>query len=262
MLTNYHTHTYRCNHAYGTEEEYIQRAIEAGFSELGFSDHAPYIFSQSGYVSDFRMKIEQYHDYVETLIELRKKYADKIKIHIGLETEYYPKLFRNNLEFLMEEPLDYMILGQHFTNNEFDGTYACCMSAMREAVLVRYAEQVEEAVGTGCFTYIAHPDLIMYDTKKPEYRRHMRRICEAAASIDIPLEINLLGIEDKRCYPNEVFFELAAECKNKVIIGFDAHCPDEVYSHITESARKVAESICTRFGLERVERPKLIKPKL
>ncbi len=26
---NYHTHTYRCHHALGNEEEYVQKAIEA-----------------------------------------------------------------------------------------------------------------------------------------------------------------------------------------------------------------------------------------
>lgn len=41
MLTNYHTHTTRCGHAEGTEEEYILTALRCGFKVLGFSDHAP-----------------------------------------------------------------------------------------------------------------------------------------------------------------------------------------------------------------------------
>ena len=31
MLTNYHTHTARCGHAEGTEEEYILTALRCGF---------------------------------------------------------------------------------------------------------------------------------------------------------------------------------------------------------------------------------------
>ena len=31
MLTNYHTHTTRCGHAEGTEEEYILTALRWGF---------------------------------------------------------------------------------------------------------------------------------------------------------------------------------------------------------------------------------------
>ena len=40
---NYHTHTKRCGHAIGEDEEYVVNAIEAGLTDLGFSDHCPYI---------------------------------------------------------------------------------------------------------------------------------------------------------------------------------------------------------------------------
>ncbi len=42
MIANYHTHTWRCHHAKGTEREYVERAIEGGLKILGFSDHTPY----------------------------------------------------------------------------------------------------------------------------------------------------------------------------------------------------------------------------
>ena len=34
-----HTHTKRCGHAFGADEEYVQAAIDAGIKVLGFSDH-------------------------------------------------------------------------------------------------------------------------------------------------------------------------------------------------------------------------------
>lgn len=37
MIANYHTHTWRCRHADGTEREYVERAIEGGLKILGFS---------------------------------------------------------------------------------------------------------------------------------------------------------------------------------------------------------------------------------
>ena len=39
MIANYHTHTWRCHHADGTEREYVENAIAAGIKILGFSDH-------------------------------------------------------------------------------------------------------------------------------------------------------------------------------------------------------------------------------
>ena len=44
MIANYHTHTWRCRYANGTEREYVERAIEGGLKILGFSDHSPYPF--------------------------------------------------------------------------------------------------------------------------------------------------------------------------------------------------------------------------
>ena len=43
MPVNYHTHTFRCGHAENVPDEaYLQRAIEQGFTVLGFSDHTPW----------------------------------------------------------------------------------------------------------------------------------------------------------------------------------------------------------------------------
>ena len=58
MKVNLHAHTVRCNHASGTEREYIENAVKAGFTRYGFADHAPYVF-KNGYYSNFRMKPEQ-----------------------------------------------------------------------------------------------------------------------------------------------------------------------------------------------------------
>lgn len=60
LKANYHTHTYRCQHAYGSEREYIEAAIRMGIAELGFSDHVPCPF-KDGYVSGIRMTMEQAH---------------------------------------------------------------------------------------------------------------------------------------------------------------------------------------------------------
>ena len=59
MIANYHTHTPRCNHARGGEEEYIQNAVAGGLEILGFADHSPYWFTGAGdYYSTFRMRPE------------------------------------------------------------------------------------------------------------------------------------------------------------------------------------------------------------
>jgi len=44
MRIDLHNHTIRCNHATGTIDEYIQRAIELGVDIYGFAEHAPMNF--------------------------------------------------------------------------------------------------------------------------------------------------------------------------------------------------------------------------
>ena len=42
MQKNYHTHTFRCNHASMEDERaYIESAIAGGLKVLGFADHVP-----------------------------------------------------------------------------------------------------------------------------------------------------------------------------------------------------------------------------
>ena len=43
LYSNYHTHTFRCGHALpNPDEDYVLKAIELGYKNLGFSDHAPF----------------------------------------------------------------------------------------------------------------------------------------------------------------------------------------------------------------------------
>ena len=48
---NYHTHTTRCFHAIGKDEEYVKAAIQANIKELGFSDHTPWHYDCLLYTS-------------------------------------------------------------------------------------------------------------------------------------------------------------------------------------------------------------------
>ena len=87
MRANYHTHTWRCNHATGTEEEYVKAAIDQKFDILGFSDHTPQFFPE-GYKSGFRMETGELDNYCSVVRDLRDRYRDHIQSHMGLEGEY------------------------------------------------------------------------------------------------------------------------------------------------------------------------------
>ena len=54
----------------------------------------------------------------------------------------------------------------------------------------------------------------------------MERLCRAATELNIPLELNLLGLRAHRTYPSARFFHIAKACGNTIVAGIDAHDPD------------------------------------
>lgn len=220
---NYHTHTVRCKHASGSEREYIESAIRNGFKTLGFSDHTPQPY-ESGFVSPIRMDMSELDGYVDTLKALREEYADRIDIKIGLEAEYYPERFDKLMKEVRKRDIDYLILGQHHVPDEEYGCY-CGNPTPDEDLLEDYVELVIEALETGEFMYLAHPDLIHFTGSDDVFISHMTRLCKYAKDKEIPLELNVLGFITGRWYPTESFFRTASKTGCRIIYGCDAHAP-------------------------------------
>ena len=160
ISANYHTHTVRCKHAVGEEREYIEAAISEGFKILGFSDHTPQPYPE-GFISGIRMDMTQLKDYTDTLVKLRDEYKDQIQILIGYEVEFTRKYFEPLLEELKKYPLDFIIQGQHYVEDEVEGFYVGSETDSEEK-LKAYVDFTIEGMKTGLFTYLAHPDLINF----------------------------------------------------------------------------------------------------
>lgn len=261
MTTNFHNHTYRCFHAGGEDEEYVLSAIENGFDEIGFSDHCAWRFD-SDYVSGMRMSEDQIGEYVASVRSLSEKYADKIKIHLGWEVEYFKKHLPWMIETLSRFDFDYIILGHHFGGDEPGGVYNGAMKT--EEDLECYVCEVCEAMESGLFTYLAHPDLYMRgrfefdETARSAGERIIRKSIETAT----PLEFNLLGLEyrsvygEKDGYPFPEFWALAAEMGATAIIGLDAHQPGKYANR--EFIEKGEKSL-KETGIRVIERPEFRK---
>lgn len=246
MLANYHTHTFRCRHAEGSDREFIEAAVSHGMKVLGFSDHCPWIFDD-GYVSGTRMLPSELDGYFSSLTDLKKEYAGEVAIYIGFEAEFVPELMEKQNKLLADYPVDYMIMGQHFTHPEMKSPYTG-FPTTSEAELAEYVDLVIQGMETGKYKYVAHPDLLNFVGNDDIYIRHYTRLCQYLASKDIPVEINMLGVNDGRHYPNEKFLKIAAETGNTAIIGCDAHNPLALKdTGAMEKCRRLAEKISIRL---------------
>lgn len=251
MNYNYHTHTARCFHAKGTDEEYVISAIEAGYEEIGFADHCPWNFD-GDFVSGMRMHKDEFPSYCESVKGLKEKYKDKISIKLGLECEYFPKYFPWLRKKLEEYGVDYIILGHHFSGDEIGGKYNGALRSQSELEI--YKNDIISALDENIFSYIAHPDIFMrgYDSFDIKCEEISRAIIEKAVEKKVPLEYNLLGLshginDRKPGYPHPSFWKIAAEYKPLTVIGIDAHHPD---AYKEKAIYEKAVSDLKNLGLE------------
>lgn len=257
MDYNYHTHTFRCGHADGLEEEYVLSAISAGIKCMGFSEHAPLRFS-NGYESKYRLSIAEIKLYFNELLRLKEKYKDQIDIKIGFEFEYYHDMFDQMLKDVVEWGAEYLLVGEHFYSP------ICEKERIKHSTehqkddyegLRSYVDAVVSAIKTKKFTYVCHPDMISVVGDKKIYQEQMERLCVASKEYDIPVEINFLGIRENRLYPNEWFWEVAGKVGCPVTFGFDAHTAKDAGDR--ESLKR-ANELVKKYNLNYIGKPKLI----
>ena len=255
MDYNYHAHTVYCSHATGTAEEYIQFAIAGGIRYMGFSDHIPLRYPD-GYESGYRVPYDKGQEYVDSIKELREKYAGQLELLVGFEMEYYPAYFEQMLQTAKDLGGEYLILGHHFLGPEHPNGHGVTHETNRFGDLLEYVDSAIEGLETGVFSYMAHPDSLFFTGSEQQYEKHMRRLCIKARELDIPLELNFLGMRRGRHYPAERFWKIAGEVGVPVTFGCDAHaaqhaCPGETLETAIEWVR--------RFKLNYIGRPKIRK---
>lgn len=257
MDYNFHAHTYLCNHATGTPEEYILKAIEGGLKYYGFSDHAAFDFPD-GHNYRFRVPGEKLDEYKKIVFGLREKYKDKIKIFYGFEMEYYPKFFDAMLKIAKNAGAEYLILGQHFLFNEEKKSDAA-LNAFRKVEtkeeFFNFTECVTSAIKSGVFTYIAHPDTIDFDDYEV-YKTEVEKICKTSKEYNVPLEINFQGLREGRAYPKEKFWEIAGKIGCPVTFGFDSH---QTHAACDKESLPKAMELVEKFKLNYIGKPELKK---
>lgn len=252
-----HTHTDRCGHARGTDEEFVLAAINAGIKVLGFSDH---VFLPGIDQPSVRGRYEDLYEYIESISYLKEKYKDQIEIHIGFECEYFKEFDEYYRSLLKDFKIEYLILGQHFIMEHGELVYL--RNELGPRVIDIYYSYLEEGIKTGMFLYLAHPDLFF--TVLDEYDEYAVQMCEKICKLckeyNVPIEINLNGmtwtLPNKKGYPDERFWEIASKFGNDVVIGYDAHWPE--FFQETKYMDYALE-IVKKYNLKLINKDELIK---
>ena len=249
MRIDLHNHTTRCNHAEGSIDEYIQRAIELGIDIYGFSEHAPMDFDEG-----YRLSFDEMEAYRSDILSAKERYQDRIKILLGYEVDWLPGHID---ERVLGAEVDFLIGSVHFIdkwsfdNPEFIGGWE---ERSVDEIWQAYFEATEAMAKSGLFDIAGHFDLIKvfkYLPKK-DIRLLAKNTLKAIKESNMVLEVNSAGLRKPigELYPSKLLLEEAFALDIPITFGSDAHSVDQVgfgYEEAITMARTVGYSQAVTF---------------
>lgn len=233
MMVDYHTHNFLCNHAEGKLEEYILRAIERGFDEIGCSDHSP---MPDNFDAPHRMTEEQFYSvYKPTVIELREKYKGKIDVKFALEGDFFPGTEAWVKNFNVKNNFDYVIGSVHYLGEwGFDNPIFVHKYEERDIdeTYELYYDHIKRSAQSRLFDILGHCDLVKKFGHRPTRTMEeiLREAFKEVKAANMAVEINTAGLRKpvKEIYPSEQILQIIREYKIPLTLGSDAHSPDDV----------------------------------
>ena len=251
MRVDLHNHTTLCNHASGTIEEYVQRAVELNIDYYGFSEHAPMKNFDDGY----RLTLDKKDFYENSVKEIKEKYKNDITVLLAYEIDFL------NGDYVLDEivnaKVDYLIASVHyldkwgFDNPEFISEYK---NKDIDKIWEEYFEAVKLMAKTAKFDIAGHLDLIKVFNYLP--KKDIKLIAQDALKeikrSNMTIEINTAGLRKpvKQLYPSKELLELAYELDIPITFSSDAHSVEQIgfkYEEAVKMAKEVGYTRCNIF---------------
>ena len=233
MRVDLHNHTHLCNHASGSMEEYVKRAIDLNIDVYGFSEHAPV----KNFEDAYRLALDKKSLYEASVLSLKEKYKNDIKILLAYEVDFIAGDFI--LDEIKNANIDYLIGSVHYLKDwEFDNPAFIKEYENRDVdqIWKEYFQAVELMAKAGYFNIAGHFDLIKVFKVLP--REDIRTIAmpalRAIKKANMALEINTAGIRKpvKELYPSRPLLEVALDLGIDITFSSDAHSVAQVgYKH-------------------------------
>ncbi len=256
-----------CRHAKDGLKDVVERAITAGFTHYGLSEHAPR-FREEDLLSDETDLspsdlIAAFSLYSREAVRLREAYDGRITLLAGFESERLPPdgwaMRMKDIRALA--PFEYMVGSVH----DIDGMvvdYSAEQTAKiaetlggREAMQLRYFQALAELVETLKPEIVGHIDLIRkFDSPvaafSPRVFREIERVLEAAKRAGSALDVNCGAFRRGLgpVYPLPQILKRAKEMGVRVTLGDDSHGVATVGVGLDACLLAIAEAGYTRLS--------------
>lgn len=255
MRVDYHTHHYRCGHATGTLPEYVEAAIACNLDEIGLSDHSPYyhVPGKPHVLPRIAMAQGEFPNYLREAAELRDRYADRITVRVGVESDYVDGMGSFYRDLWRKYPVDYVIGSVHLLTPPFydptlgkadlDDPWVLTGWSIFDPDLTpgrsphevygEYLRLTRDAARSGAYDIIGHLDALKTFGHMPDLAitSELEETVRTIAKADMAVELNTSGWRKKRCgdcYPRHALLELCFRHRVPIVLGSDAHAPDQV----------------------------------
>lgn len=265
MLVDYHTHHYRCGHAGGNLEDYVEAAIRAGLSEIGLSDHSPiyHLGDDPHPLPGTAMSQHEFPHYLREMGDVRDRFAGRIAVRLGVESDYVLGWDDHYRELWRRYPLDYVIGSVHWL-----GTWSIFSPELPpgrtpEDIYEEYLLTTQAAARSGAYDILGHLDCLKTrgHIPDPSITPLLEETVRVIASTGITIELNTSGWRKGlgEPYPREELLAVCCHYGVPVTLGSDAHSPEHVavgFPEAVELLTRVGYRTLSRFeGRQRFEVP-------
>jgi len=224
-------HTPFCKHAVGEPAEYVQAAKAAGLLGLVMTDHSP---MPVWFDADVRMELGQLPFY-HAMLEKVRAVESEFYVGIGLEADFHPGTEYFVRRLRAQYCYDYIIGSIHYIGAwPFDNPRYLAEFEERDLgeIYLEYFKLVAQAARSGLFHSIGHLDLPKVMGFRPScgYVELAEEALQTIAGEGLALDVNTAGWRKKAAelYPSEALLARAYELEIPVVLGSDAHRPEEV----------------------------------
>lgn len=228
LLYESHCHTTLCKHAVGTPDEYAEVAISRNFKGITFTCHCPL---PDGFSATVRMRPEQFENYVEIITATREKFAGRLDVRLGLESDYYPGV-EPWLETLhARTPLSHVLGSIHYQVGDYRKLF---YTGELHSYQKLYYDHLARSAESGLFDTLAHPDLIKNESPAgwdfERLRLTIANSLDRIAATGVAMELNTSGVQKAlpEMNPSPSQLAMMRERGIPVVIGADAHVPHRV----------------------------------